>query len=52
MPDLGIQPGQRPIRIDAPETDRQQISSDCETCHALLAEDEEDPQILTLLNPE
>ena len=32
--------------------DRQQISSDCETCHVLLAEDEEDPQILTVLNPE
>ena len=32
--------------------DRQQISSDCETCHVLLAEDEEEPQILTLLNPQ
>jgi hypothetical protein len=32
--------------------DRQQISTDCATCHVLLAEDEENPQILTTLNGE
>jgi len=32
--------------------DRQQISSDCDTCHVLLAEEEEDPQILTALKSE
>ena len=32
--------------------DRQQISTDCETCHVLLAEDEVDPDILTMLNGE
>ena len=32
--------------------DRQQLSTDCENCHVLLAEDEENPQILTTLNGE
>ena len=32
--------------------DRQQISSDCDTCHVLLAEEEADPQILSVLKPE
>lgn len=32
--------------------EREQISNDCETCHVLLAEEEEDPHILTVLDPE
>jgi len=32
--------------------DREQISSDCNNCHVLLADKEEDPHILTLLNSE
>jgi len=31
--------------------DRETISQDCDTCHNLLAEKEESPEILTLLNP-
>ena len=29
--------------------EREQIDSECETCHVLLAEEEEDPQILSIL---
>ena len=32
--------------------EREEISSDCDNCHVLLAEEEENPHILTLLNPE
>ena len=32
--------------------DREQISTDCANCHVLLAEDEVDPDILTMLNGE
>jgi hypothetical protein len=32
--------------------DREQVSNDCDTCHVLLAEGEEDPHILSLLRPE
>jgi hypothetical protein len=32
--------------------ERVSISRDCETCHILLAEEEENPQIMTTLNPE
>jgi hypothetical protein len=32
--------------------DRQQISNDCENCHVLLAEGEEDPDIMSVLRPE
>lgn len=32
--------------------DRKQINDDCDTCHVLLAEGEEDPHILTVLSPE
>ena len=32
--------------------DRVQVSNECENCHVLLAEEEEDPQILSVLNPE
>jgi hypothetical protein len=32
--------------------DREQIDSECETCHVLLAEEEEDPQILSVLSDE
>lgn len=32
--------------------EREQISDDCENCHVLLAEEEEDPQILSLLGGE
>jgi hypothetical protein len=32
--------------------DRVSISRDCETCHVLLAEEEENPHILTILNPD
>ncbi|MDH3614427.1 MAG: NapC/NirT family cytochrome c [Gammaproteobacteria bacterium] len=32
--------------------DREQISSDCDTCHVLLAEGEENPHIVSLLRPE
>jgi len=32
--------------------DRQQISSECDTCHVLLAEEEEDPDIMSVLQPE
>lgn len=31
--------------------DRETISRDCDTCHSVLAEREEDPEILTQLNP-
>jgi len=31
--------------------DRQQISSDCDTCHTLLAEEEENPEIMSVLKP-
>ena len=30
--------------------EREQIDSECETCHVLLAEEEEDPQILSVLS--
>jgi hypothetical protein len=32
--------------------DREQVSNDCETCHILLAEEEENPEIMSVLNPE
>ena len=32
--------------------DRKEISRDCDTCHVLLAEKEENPQIMTVLDPE
>ena len=32
--------------------DRVEISRDCETCHVLLSEEEENPHILTTLNPD
>lgn len=32
--------------------ERVSISRDCETCHILLAEEEEDPHIMTTLNPD
>ena len=32
--------------------EREQISDDCENCHVLLAEEEEDPHILSILSPE
>ena len=32
--------------------DREQVSNDCETCHIVLAEEEENPDILSVLNPE
>ena len=32
--------------------DREQVSDDCDNCHVLLAEEEEDPNILTLLSSE
>jgi len=32
--------------------DRVEISSDCDNCHVLLAEEEENPHILTVLSPE
>ena len=31
---------------------REQVSNDCETCHIVLAEEEEQPDILSVLNPE
>lgn len=32
--------------------DRQQISAECDTCHVLLAEEEENPDIMSVLRPE
>ena len=32
--------------------DREEVSSDCENCHILLAEEEENPNIMSVLNPE
>ena len=32
--------------------DREQVSNDCDTCHVVLAEEEENPDILSVLNPE
>ncbi len=32
--------------------DRKQVSNDCETCHVVLAEEEENPDILSVLNAE
>ena len=32
--------------------EREQISDDCENCHTVLAEGEEDPEIMTVLRPE
>jgi hypothetical protein len=32
--------------------ERKEISRDCDTCHVLLAEKEENPHILTVLDPE
>ena len=37
----------RSMRTD----DREQVSNECETCHVLLAEEEENPEILTVLDP-
>ena len=33
-------------------SEREEISNDCDTCHVLLAEKEENPNILTVLSPE
>jgi len=32
--------------------DREQISNDCENCHTVLADEEVDPEIMTILKPE
>ena len=32
--------------------EREQISDDCDSCHIVLAEEEENPEFLTLLSPE
>lgn len=32
--------------------DRKQVSDDCENCHTLLAEEEENPDIMSILRPE
>ncbi len=32
--------------------EREQVSDDCENCHVILAEEEENPHILSLLDPE
>ena len=32
--------------------DREQVSNDCDTCHLLLAEKEEDPDVMNILGPE
>ena len=32
--------------------DREQVSDDCENCHVLLAEEEEDPDIMSILRPD
>jgi nitrate/TMAO reductase-like tetraheme cytochrome c subunit len=32
--------------------DREQVSNDCDTCHVLLAEEEEDPDIMSVLRPD
>lgn len=32
--------------------DREQVSDDCENCHILLAEEEENPDIMSILRPE
>ena len=32
--------------------DREQVSNDCENCHILLAEEEENPDIMSVLRPE
>jgi hypothetical protein len=32
--------------------EREQIDSECETCHVILAEEEEDPDILAVLDGE
>jgi hypothetical protein len=32
--------------------DREQISDDCDNCHIVLAEEEENPDFLTLLKSE
>jgi len=32
--------------------DREQVSNDCENCHVLLAEEEENPDIMSVLRPE
>jgi len=32
--------------------DREQVSNDCENCHVLLAEEEENPNLMTVLSPE
>jgi hypothetical protein len=32
--------------------ERVSISRDCDTCHVLLAEEEENPEIMSTLNPE
>jgi len=33
-------------------SEREEISNDCDTCHVILAEEEENPDILTVLDPE
>lgn len=38
----------RSMRTD----DRQQVSNECETCHVLLAEEEKEPEILSVLDPQ
>ncbi|MBT8108464.1 MAG: cytochrome C, partial [Gammaproteobacteria bacterium] len=30
---------------------REQVVNDCDTCHAILAEQEENPEILSVLSP-
>ena len=32
--------------------EREQISDDCDNCHVLLAEEEENPDIMSVLRPE
>jgi hypothetical protein len=33
-------------------SEREEISNDCDTCHVLLAEEEENPHILEMLQSE
>ena len=33
-------------------SEREEISNDCDTCHVILAEEEENPDIMTVLQPE
>jgi hypothetical protein len=32
--------------------EREKITYECDTCHVLLAEEEEDPEIMSTLNPD